>query len=98
MFAIHKCNCSNQTLNDWAARKLTQFKFNAYIRFYMLAYFDTTFFSVMKIIDDDPNETAARKAALVLAYLLIVVNTALPFLLIFPIHRRFDILAMKEAK
>ena len=98
VFAIHKCNCSNQTLNDWAARKLTQFKFNAYIRFYMLAYFDTTFFSVMKIIDDDPNETAARKAALVLAYLLIVVNTALPFLLIFTIHRRFDILAMKEAK
>jgi len=30
---------------------LKQFRFNAYIRFYMLAYFDLTFFAVMKYVE-----------------------------------------------
>lgn len=30
---------------------LAQYKFNAYIRYYMLCYFDLTFFSVMKLVD-----------------------------------------------
>jgi len=34
----------------WFGYQLSQFKFNAYIRYYMLAYFDLTFFSVMKIV------------------------------------------------
>jgi len=97
VFAIHKMNCSNQALNNWAAKKMVQFKFNAYIRFYMLVYFDTTFFSVMKIMDEK-NETVARKAALLLSYILFVVNIVLPVFLIAHINRRFDILAMKEAK
>jgi uncharacterized membrane protein len=28
-----------------------QFKYNVYIRFYMLAYFDLTFFAVMKYVE-----------------------------------------------
>ena len=97
VFAIHKCNCSNATLSGWASRMMTQFKFNAYIRYYMLVYFDTTFFSVMKIMDPN-NDTVARKAALLLSYVLFVVNIVLPVFLIAHINRRFDILAMKEAK
>ena len=97
VFIIHKMNCSNQTLNNWASKKMTQFKFNAYIRFYMLVYFDTTFFSVMKIMDPN-NDTVARKAALLLSYILFVLNIVLPVFLIAHINRRFDILAMKEAK
>lgn len=76
---------------------MVQFKFNAYIRYYMLVYFDTTFFSVMKIMDPN-NDTTARKAALLLSYVLFVVNIVLPVFLIAHINRRFDILAMKEAK
>jgi uncharacterized membrane protein len=30
---------------------LKQFRFNAYIRFYMLSYFDLTFFAVMKYVE-----------------------------------------------
>ena len=97
VFAISKCNCSNATLNNWSSKKMVQFKFNAYIRYYMLVYFDTTFFSVMKIMDPD-NDTVARKAALLLSYVLFVVNIVLPVFLIAHINRRFDILAMKEAK
>lgn len=76
---------------------MVQFKFNAYIRYYMLVYFDTTFFSVMKIMDPN-NDTTARKAALMLSYALFVINIVLPVFLIAHINRRFDILAMKEAK
>jgi hypothetical protein len=98
VFIIHKMNCRNVTLNNWASRKITQFKFNAYIRYYMLVYFDTTFFSVMKIMEKRENDTVARKAALLLSYVLFVVNIVLPVFLIAHINRRFDILAMKEAK
>lgn len=98
VFAIYKANCSNVTLNNWAARQMTQFKFNVYIRYYMLVYFDTTFFSVMKIMEKKENDTVARKAALLLSYVLFVVNIVLPVFLIAHINRRFDILAMKEAK
>jgi hypothetical protein len=97
VFIIHKMNCSNQTLNSWASRKIGQFKFNAYIRYYMLVYFDTTFFSIMKIMDKN-NDTVARKSALLLSYILFVLNIILPVFLIAHINRRFDILAMKEAK
>jgi len=90
-------NCRNQTLNNWAAKKMIQFKFNAYIRYYMLVYFDTTFFSVMKIMDQN-NETSARKAALLISYIVFVINIVLPVFLIAHLNRRFDILAMKEAK
>lgn len=30
---------------------LKQFRFNVYIRFYMLTYFDLTFFAVMKYVE-----------------------------------------------
>lgn len=46
-------------LGQWAGRMLSQFKFNAYIRYYMLAYFDLTFFSVMKLVEGN-DSTPAR--------------------------------------
>jgi len=98
VFAIYKANCSNVTLNSWAARQMTQFKFNVYIRFYMLVYFDTTFFSVMKILEKKENDTVLRKAALLVSYIIFVVNIVLPVFLIAHINRKFEILAMKEAK
>ena len=63
----------------------------------MLVYFDTTFFAVMKIMDTN-NETWARQAALFVSYVIFTVNIVLPFFLIATIWRKFDILAMKEAK
>jgi len=87
----------NERLKDWANRKLTQFKFNVYIRYYMLIYFDATFFSVMKIIEAN-NSTTLRKMALLLSYVLFVISIVLPVFLITLILRRFDILKLKEAK
>ena len=98
VFIIHRVNCRNVTLNNWAAKKMVQFKFNAYIRYYMLVYFDTTFFAVMKIMEKRDNDTVARKAALMLSYILFVANIVLPVFHIAHINRRFDVLAMKAAK
>jgi hypothetical protein len=94
---IYKTSSANSSLHKWAEKKMVQFKFNAYIRFYMLAYFDTTFFSIMKIMDPN-NSTTARKAALLLSYILFVLAIIIPVILIAHINRRFEILSLKEAK
>lgn len=76
---------------------LIQFKANAYIRTYMLCYFDMTFFSLMKIMEDD-NSTSFRKALLLISYVCLIINFILPVFLITLIFRRFEILKIKEAK
>lgn len=63
----------------------------------MLVYFDSTFFSVMKMIEGN-NSTLVRKLALLLSYVLFVVNIVMPVFLITVIYRRFEILKIKEAK
>lgn len=81
----------------WVKRSLSQFKFNLYIRYYMLVYFDLTFFSVMKIIEGD-NSTTMRKMAVLLSYVLFVISIVMPVFLISIIFRRFAVLKLKEAK
>lgn len=76
---------------------MIQFKFNVYIRYYTLIYFDATFFSVMKIMEGN-NSTTFRKLALLLSYVLFVVSIVLPVFLIAMIIKRFEILKLKEAK
>jgi len=97
IFILYKMNLRNARINAWVKAKMTQFKFNVYIRFYMLIYFDATFFSVMKIIEGN-NSTAARKLALLLSYVLFLVSIVLPLFLITLILRRFEILKIKAAK
>lgn len=82
---------------SFVTRTLEQFKYNLYIRYYMLVYFDLTFFSVMKIIEGD-NSTTARKMAVLLSYILFVISIVLPVFLISIIFRRFEVLKLKDAK
>lgn len=74
-----------------------QYKANVYIRAYMLCYFDATFFSLMKIMEDD-NDGGMRKALLLVSYVLFIVSIILPVFLVTLIFRRFEILKIKEAK
>ena len=97
VYFIYKTSSSNAQLNGWAKKKLVQFRFNVYIRFYMLAYFDTTFFSIMKIMHPN-NSTTARKAALLTSYLIFVAAIIIPVFMVAHINRRFAILSLKEAK
>lgn len=46
----------------WIGQQLSQFKYNAYIRYYMLCYFDLTFFSTMKIVEGN-DSTEIRRIA-----------------------------------
>jgi hypothetical protein len=64
----------------------------------MLAYYDVTFFSLMKILDGN-NTTTARKAALYVSYVLFVVlSVVVPVAFIAILLRRFEVLKVKEAK
>jgi hypothetical protein len=94
---FHKLNIGTVRTKAWVKRRNIQFRYNVYIRYYMLVYFDVTFFSVMKIIEGN-NKTNARKTLLLLSYILFVVNIVAPVILITLIYRRFDILKIKEAK
>lgn len=51
----------------------------------------------MKIFEGN-NTTSARKAMLLLSYVLFVINIVIPIVLITTVFRRFDILKIKEAK
>lgn len=63
----------------------------------MLAYFDMTFFSIMKILDEN-NSTTARKVATFFSYGFFVISIVLPVFFIALLLRRFKVLKVKEAK
>ena len=48
---MSKLNAGPASFKNWVKSAMIQFKFNVYIRFYMMVYFDTTFFAVMKIVE-----------------------------------------------
>jgi hypothetical protein len=76
---------------------LSQFKFNVYIRLYMLTYFDLTFFAVMKIIENKQH-TEMRKMATTASYVILVLSGVIPFFLMFIVCRRFEVMKIKHAK
>lgn len=63
----------------------------------MLCYFGSTFFSLMKIMNDD-NSNTNRKMLLLASYVIFIINIIIPILLTWMIFRRFEILKVKEAK
>lgn len=97
IWILFKINFGTVAMKAWVKRRLIQFKFNVYIRFYMLIYFDTTFFAIMKIFEGN-NTSSARKTALLFSYVMFVINIVLPVILVTTIYRRFDILKIKDAK
>ena len=50
VYILYKMNFGTANMKETIQKAMTQFKFNVYIRFYMMVYFDLTFFAVMKII------------------------------------------------
>lgn len=63
----------------------------------MLAYFDLTFFSIMKILDGN-NGTAMRKVALFFSYAFFVISIVAPVFFVALLLRRFGVLSQKEGK
>jgi hypothetical protein len=63
----------------------------------MLAYFDLTFFSIMKIIEGN-NSTSMRKIALFFSYGFFVISVVAPVFFLALLLRRFRVLPEKEGK
>lgn len=63
----------------------------------MLAYFDLTFFSIMKIIEGN-NSSSIRKAALFFSYVFFVISVVAPVFFVTILLRRADVMKVKEAK
>lgn len=87
----------NDRFSKFINGRLAQFKFNVYIRLFMLVYFSFTFFSVMKIQDDN-NETQMRKIALFCSYIFFVISIVAPVFFIIVLLKKFELLKIKEAK
>jgi hypothetical protein len=83
--------CKTGRFGEFVKSKLSQFKFNAYIRFYMLTYFDFTFFSIMKILDGK-NSTVVRKVATFFSYAFFVTSIIIPLFFLALLLRKFPVL------
>jgi hypothetical protein len=81
----------------WIGHQLGQFKFNVYIRYYMLCYFDLTFFSIMKIVDGN-DSTQMRKVATMASFVIVALSLVLPLVFIFIICKRQKVMKFKEMK
>lgn len=96
MFVMSRA-CKNQKFGEFIGSRLSQFRYNTYLRFFMLVYFDFTFFSIMKIIEGN-NSTIMRKVALFFSYFFFVISVVIPVFLIALLLKRFDVLKLKEGK
>ena len=74
-----------------------QFKYNAYIRYYMLSYFDLTFFAVMKYVEGNQS-TKLRQYATIASYCIITLSAVVPIFLMTIVCRRFEVMKIKHAK
>jgi hypothetical protein len=79
-------------------RLLTQYRFNAYIRFYMLAYYDFTYFAIMKIVDGSPSNTYNLKLTTIASYVMFCMSIVIPIFLTTVVFMRFPVLKIKRAK
>lgn len=91
------CAKGSGKFGGWVERKLRQFKFNVYIRFYMLAFFDLTFFSSMKIWEGD-NSSQMRRVALIFSYFFISIAVVAPIAFFTLVMVKFKNLQVKELK
>lgn len=89
--------CKGGRMAVFVNRALSQFKFNAYIRFYMLSYFDFTFFAIMKILDGN-NSSLMRKVATFISYFFFVSAIIMPIFFLAVILRKHPVLKEKEGK
>lgn len=63
----------------------------------MLMYFDLTFFSVMKLVENN-DSTPSRRMATIASYVIVTLSFVVPFFLISIICKRFEVMKIKQAK
>jgi putative exporter of polyketide antibiotics len=63
----------------------------------MLMYFDLTFFSVMKLVENN-DSTPSRRMATIASYVIVTLSFVIPFFLISIVCKRFEVMKIKQAK
>jgi hypothetical protein len=63
----------------------------------MFAYFDLTFFAVLKLLDGNQS-TQARKVATIVSYVILTLSIIVPLFFMTVLCRRFEVLKIKQAK
>jgi hypothetical protein len=74
---------------------LKEFHFNVYIRYYMLCYFDLTFFSVMKLAEGN-NSTSLRQLASKISIFFASSSILIPICLITFVFLKFKVFRIKN--
>merc|ERR1712127_751634 len=97
VFLLYVCAPKQSRAEKYLGELLAQYKFNVYLRLYMLCYFDLTFFSTMKIVDGD-DSTQARKVATMSSYVIFTISIVVPVFLMSIICKRFEVMKIKQAK
>jgi hypothetical protein len=97
VFLLSKCTSKESKFGKRIHDMLGQYKFNAYIRYYMLWYFDLTFFSVMKLVEGN-DSTPSRKMATIASYVIFTISIVMPVFLMTIVCKRFEVLKLKAAK
>jgi len=97
VFALYLCAPKGTKYEVWISGLLAQYKFNVYLRLYMLCYFDLTFFSTMKIVDGN-DSTKMRKIATMVSYVIFILSIVVPVFLMSVICKRFEVMKIKQAK
>lgn len=97
VFALYLCAPKGTKYEVWISSLLAQYKFNVYLRLYMLCYFDLTFFSTMKIVDGN-DSTKMRKIATMVSYVIFILSIVVPVFLMSVICKRFEVMKIKQAK
>jgi hypothetical protein len=97
VFLLYICAPKGTKYEKWIGGILSQYKFNVYLRLYMICYFDLTFFSTMKIVDGN-DTTKMRKLATMISYVIFVLSIVVPVFLMSIVCRRFEVMKIKQAK
>jgi hypothetical protein len=77
---------------------LQEYRFNAYIKYYMLIYYDLTYFAIMKFANSDSDKDSFDKLLTFLGIVVICTSIVIPLLLMTVIFKRFSVLRIKETK
>lgn len=98
VIAIAYCVSSKESkTGQWLSDTLAQFKFNAYIRYYMVCYFDLTFFAIMKLVDASKGNdtTPGRRGATIASYVIFTLAMVMPVFFVSVVCYRFDVMRIK---
>jgi hypothetical protein len=101
LVALAYCATSkDSSAGKYLGETLAQFKFNAYIRYYMICYFDLTFFAIMKLVDasEGNDTTPGRRGATIASYVIFTLSMVVPVFLVSVVCFRFDVMRIKQAK